>query len=201
MLTEVKIIFFIAIFMITYASDACAEIPSWYQGSLVLTTNEVKQGKISIQPAYDLVLFKSGEELMVYQAHKINALFYYDEKANINRKFISLEQHHTIALKSYRLFEIVLMGDVRVLRRIISATVDPKDDAGAYQYYLQHGEILLELHKFRNKLYPKLVSSSSILLNFIEMNKLNPSNAADIIRIVEFYNKTRNSMDVVASNL
>jgi hypothetical protein len=197
----VKIFFYIAVFFGAYANMASAESPSWYEGSLVLATNEVKQGKISIQPAYDLVLFKSKDEFMVYPAHRISSIFYYDQKANINRKFISLEQHHAFAPKRYQLFEIVLMGDVRVLRRIVSAAADPKDEAKAYQYYLQHKEILLELHMFRNKLYPKLVSSSSILSNFIETNRLNPSDAADIIRIVEFYNKNRNSMDVLASNL
>jgi hypothetical protein len=197
----VKILFSIAVFVVSYTNVFSAESLSWYEGSLVLATSEVKQGKISIQPAYDLILFKSDDEFMVYPAHRVSSIFYYDQKANINRKFISLEQHHAFASKSYRLFEIVLMGDVRVLRRIVSAMADFKDDARAYQYYLQHEEILLELHKFRSKLYPKLVSKSSILSNFIETNRLNPSDAADIIRIVEFYNKARNSMDVVASNL
>jgi hypothetical protein len=171
----------------------------WHEGSIVLKSKQVLQGKLFVEQAYDVVLFKGDSQIMVYPSHKISALFYHDATNNINRKFICIQQKNGIVMGDH-LFEIVLPGEIGVIRRIKSTLVDQRDDANAFNYFLKFGEELTEMHKFRNKIYPTITRITPTLPEFILQNKLNPNIPADIIQIIRYYNRERSKPEVMALN-
>jgi hypothetical protein len=186
----VKAFAFIFLFLFTFSVQASfSESPVWYEGSLVLKTNQVLKGQLSVQSTHDLILFKSDNKLMVYTADKINSFFFYDGASNINRKYISLEEKIN-AFTSNHLYEIVLNGEVKVVRKLIFPFSDPSDDGNSYNYFVLSDNELMTLNKFRTKVYPALLTRSETLSRFMEDNKLNPNHRADIIKIVDYYNKT-----------
>jgi hypothetical protein len=170
----------------------------WHNGVIVLRSDEILSGELAMHPAHDIVLFRQGEAVSVYPAHKIKSVYYYDATADINRKFITLQQS-SAAFPVHQLFEIVLLGEISVIRRVVSSTADPADDANGYRYYLQSGNDLIALHKFQTKLYPRLLQESGTLSGYIGENNLNPGLPADVIRIVAYYNRTRDANPVTAA--
>jgi hypothetical protein len=185
--------------MIGFSIAVNAETPEWFEGSVVLKSNTVLQGSLSIHPVYDMILFKSGNNpVAVYTADKIKSLYYYDKSSNINRKFVSVHQRVNSSTTNH-LYEIVVFGEIKVLKRIASGFADPSDEKNGYQYYVMLGDDLFPFLKFRSEVYPQLISDSQALSQYIRVQRLSPSHHADIIRIIDFYNKEVRSRSMLAS--
>jgi len=160
----------------------------WFEGSLVLPTCEVFVGKISLQPEFDLVLFEHGASRMVYPAHKIRSLYFYDYEKNFNRRFIVWKTDDGVR-SSYHLYEIIISGRVDVLRRKKDSSFSNQTDPLDFNYFVRCENELISLKKFRKKVYPQLRSQSdSRLESFIADNKLRTNQPDNAIRIIEYYN-------------
>ncbi len=169
----------------------------WHEGSFVLKTKEVLVGEISIEPEYDLILHRSNGKVDVYPAHKIQAVYFYDEESNINRKFISLKEAGLF--NHYQLLEIVLRGEVSVYRKQKSWTGNSPSDADGYHYFISQRDQLIDLLKFRSQVYPLLIEETgNMLTTFMDENKLNPNSSADAITIIGFYNSLKKEDQLLA---
>ncbi len=172
---------------------------AWHEGSVVLKTKEVLVGEISIEPNYDLILHRVKGKVEVYPAHKIHSLYFYDEEANINRKFISLKEAGLF--NHHQLLEIVLRGEISIYRKQKACTGNSPSDANDFCYYTYHHEQLIDLLKFRSQVYPQLIGSSGNRISiFINKNKLNPNSSADAIKIIEFYNRLEKDDQLLAKH-
>jgi hypothetical protein len=172
---------------------------NWHEGAVVMSTKQVITGKVAIEPRYDLVIFEAGTSRMVYPAHKVQSLYFYDKHNNVNRRFISIHDQSTAASK-HQLFEVVLLGKVTVLRHQKHDLVDPSE-ADDFTYYCRYGDVVLPLNKFTKKVYPHLMSlDDKRLERFISENHLKASNAANSIRIIEFYNRMTVADEAIAKH-
>jgi len=165
-----------------------AQHEGWFEGSLVLSTCEVLVGEILPQAEHDVVLFEKDNSRMVYPAHKIRSVYFYDRKKNINRKFISVKNDDGVR-SSHHLYEVVITGTVDVLRRkkqlAFSGQTEPLD----FNYFVRCNNELTPLKKFRRKVYPQLRSRSDARLeNFVASKKLRINTPDNAIRIIEYYN-------------
>jgi hypothetical protein len=177
----------------TYCQD-------WFEGSLVLSNCEVLVGEISVTPEYDLVLFSRDETRMVYPAHKIKSVFFYDVQTDINRKYISLKSDDGIR-SSYHLYEIVVAGDVDILRRKKSDGLSGQTDVIDFNYFIQYNSQLISLKKFKRKVYPQLkLRVPGQLEKFIALNQLCVNTPASAIRIIKYYNSLGESEGLLARN-
>lgn len=178
-------LFIILLSAIGYSTAAT----KWFRGVVVLQSLKVLSGQVAVHPVHDLVLFKTDEgELSVFPSNKITSVHYYDGEKNINRKFISLLEK-TASTKKFTLYEIVIHGDVSVLRR--PRFQDPRDEVASFDYFVRlKGNNLALLHQFRTKIFPELVRlSENRVSEYVSGSKLNPNKAADAIRIIEFFNR------------
>jgi hypothetical protein len=164
---------------------------------MVLSNGEVLTGKFSLEPLHDLVLFREGDERSIFPAHKIQSLNFYDYKANINRRYVSLKETNPFHNR-YQLFELVVSGEVSVLRR--QKTQGRRlSDALDFTYYTLCRDELLPLRKFNKQIYPLLSAAMCPLVeDFVRKNRLQPFRPDDSIRIIEFYNRCLKSTDVLA---
>jgi len=170
---------------------------NWYEGSVVLVSNKVLTGKISIEPIHDIILLQEGDLRTVYPAHKIQSLYFYDGTANINRRFISVKMEDERQAHC-ALFEIVLQGEVMLLRRQ-KIKAFSLSDALDFTYHVKLKKELVPLSKFNRKIYPQLVSLNDTRLeDFVSKNRLGAINDVNSIRIIEFYNSLIRSDDVIA---
>lgn len=172
----------------------------WFEGSLVLANNAVLVGEISLQSSHDLVVLQHGGSRMVYPAHQIKSVYFYDKPANINRRYISLKKEDDIR-RSYQLYEIVVSGKVSVLRRKKAGAFSNHTADLDYCYFTRHEDGLVPLAKFNRKVFPGLrARSDKRLESFISIHKLSGNCAANAIRIIEFYNELVVEEETLARN-
>jgi hypothetical protein len=169
---------------------------SWCKGSVTLANKEVLTGDISVDTQYDLILVRRGEITDVFPAHWIYSSRIYDSKKDINRRYVSLKD--PINPRLSKLFEIVISGEIFVLRREVSqfsATV--AHDALGFEYYVLFEDELIDLKQFNPKIFPKLKESEIAVASFIKQHHLNPNNEANAVQIIQYYNKHMASAEVV----
>ena len=188
---------FILIFLSSQAT--LAQSPVWYEGSLVLKTNEVVVGKLSVHPVHDIVLCKTEDALMVYTADKVQSFYFFDVQSNLNRKFISFQEKIN-AFTTHALYEVVLSGEIKVLRKLIADFADPDNHRDSYHYFVRLREEIISINKFRSKVYPHLISASGSLSRRINETGWNPNVHADIILIIDYYNREVRSKSILARN-
>jgi len=178
-----------------------AQALEWYQGCLVLANNEVLLGEIAIKPEHDLVIFQHGESRMVYPAHRIKSMYFHDASSDINRRYISLVTLRANGPPVYHLFEIVIKGEVTVVRRHKESLFSIHADALDFNYHILYKDELTPLRNFNKKIFPQLVSlSDKRLEEFILTNRLTAHHAVNTIRIIDFYNGLITTDESLARN-
>ena len=136
----------------------------------------------------------------VYPAHKIRSLYFYDRGSNINRRYLSLKEDHGVR-SSYHLYEIVVTGQVDVLRRKKMSAFSGHSSELDFNYFTRYNDELTALRKFKKKVFPQLRSEPVTRLeNFIAANKLRADLPPNAIRIIEFYNSLVKTAEPVARN-
>ena len=164
---------------------------TWHEGSLVLSDKQVLKGEIVVQGAFDLVLFREeGENFTIFPAHKLKSVSLYDEHADINRKYVT-RKVHSKGLFVYRMYEVVVHGEVEVLRRqIVKNHHGGLSDKYDFDYFVvaQHG--IVALNRFREDVYPWMMTVCPAELKaYRKQNHLNPNLRADAIQMILFFNK------------
>lgn len=181
--------------------NLCAQEVTWFEGSLVLSNTNVLIGEIAIEPDHDLILFQQNGSRMVYPAHRIKSLYFFDKAANINRRYVSLLQFDDDIHTRYKLYEIVVSGKVSVLRRKKANAFSIYADALDFNYFTQFNGVLTPLRKFNRKIFHQLLSHADKRLeDFISTNRLTANNALNAMRIIEFYNSLVKSDESLAKN-
>lgn len=170
---------------------------NWYEGSVVLATGRVVTGKISLDAFHGIMLLEQDTIRTVYPAHKIRSLYFYDTADNINRRFLSVKDRDLVRA-SWRFYEVVLQGEINVLRRQ-KLNGRKLADASDFTYHLQYNDEILGLRAFIKKVYPRLDAPfNERLKDFIRVNKLSANTLANAIRIIEFYDQIIRANDALA---
>lgn len=171
--------------------------PAWHEGSVVLKTNDVLAGKISIEPLYHLILFETDDIRTVYPAHRLQAVYFYDKSSNINRRFVSLGDRDPVR-QEYRLYEVVLQGEVTLLRKQKIKARYPSD-ALDFDYFILYEDEIVSLRKFNRRVYPSLQTHvGRNLEEYVVANHLRTTNDVNAIRIIEFYNRLMKADETIA---
>lgn len=188
------------IFTLTIAFNLFADDePTWYKGSIVLKSRQVLKGSLSVQTNHNVVLFKVGDEIAVYPAHKVQTVHYYDDEEDVNRKYIALQQ--TIGAQTmHRLFEVVVFGDVNVLRRQKILAYSIHYEVIDYDYFTwRNHEEIRPIKEFKRVVYPALLASNpEKIKGFVKQNRLSLKRTPHAIRIVEFYNEQNALQNTIA---
>ena len=189
-----KILFCLLLFNFQNLS---AQDLEWFEGSLVLVSDEVLVGKIAIEPAHDLIVVE-GEQRMVYPAHQIKSVYFYDSAADINRRYVSVRNDD--GRRRFHLYESVLSGKAAVLRRIKSNTFHQRTNVYDFEYFVRYDQEIVPIKQFQKKILPKLLSISDDRLDtYISQQRLTPQ-PISAIHIIEFFNSLVESTQRLAKN-
>lgn len=156
--------------------------------SLVLANREVLVGRISLERNYDLVLYQRNNSRMVYPAHQLLRVFY-DKADNINRRYISLKENDGTHSHNY-LYEVVVAGEVNVLRKVKPGAFSTHDGPLDYNYFIYYSNVMTPMGKFKRKIYPLLESRSGSHREILcRSTGLRPDLPKNAIEIIEYYNR------------
>ncbi len=187
---------FILLFLALLCLNVFAQtFEDWRTGVVVLGTNEVVTGSIYL-PGYETVFLSIDSVVKVFPAYRVKQVRFYDPEINVNRRFIVIQERNSYT-RLCKLYEVVLVGTIDVLRRAVETVpISSLKDQTAYEYFIRSEDILIPLSKFRHTLYDELVKNTIGLRIFVKANKLNPTTAADAIRIIQFSNKQEMTFSV-----
>src|SRR5688572_23521352 len=186
------------VLMTTFSFSSFGE--EWLKGSVVLKSKSVLRGEISVKHGYDVVFFRVSDQISVIPAFKIANLNIYDEELEAQRRFVSLNIG-VGAARSHQFFELLVDGEVSILRRQLTLWYSLHLDLTEYEYYVLYDEEILGLHKFRKKVYPALVTKSDgALESYVEANKLSPKTLEDIVDMSTYYNSYVTGKFQIAKN-
>ncbi|HEX5171806.1 MAG TPA: hypothetical protein VFW11_21655 [Cyclobacteriaceae bacterium] len=179
----------LALLLFFAGSSLYSKTLRWCEGVIVLNNSEVLAGDVVIEPSLDLVLFRSGEVRTFYPVSKINFVSLREEGVKYPRKFISLqcEEHGKTA---FRLYEVILDGDLSVIRRPNGGSLPGTDEVYGYDYFIMDKATIISLSEFRKKIYPVIENyySEKKLTRFLSKEQLNPWSLSDAIKIINIYN-------------
>lgn len=191
---------FVPIVLLLISATGFAQ-PTLYRGVAVLQDGTVFTGDVSIL-SYQLVCLGADNEQVILAPHKISQVRYYDSESNINRKFISIKTP-SIVTDVYILYEEVLYGAVSVVRKpssFYNASKLSLADHEAFDYFARtSSDKLISLKKFRSTLFPKFREElGERMENYISENHLDIYDTADVIQIIQYYNKAVAGQEVIA---
>lgn len=173
-------------------SVSLAEDPAFYEGIVVLENGDVLSGKL-LMPTFELVLVVSEEGRLAVPVHKIDQVRFYDHVANLNRRFGAFSDGTSWGNQKV-LFEIVLFGEIKVLRKPKSFFQDiSKMKHSDYQYYyVIENECIMKLDGSNRDLFVKMKSElGSNFAVFVRERGLYHNYTADAIQMIKFFNESR----------
>jgi hypothetical protein len=162
----------------------------WFGGSVVLKDGDVQTGYVTVEAKFDLVLLKNDlhGNIQVLPAHKVQSVFFYDSVNNINRRFIAIQLSQA-SYKPYRLYEVVIQGQVSLLRRQDTGNDTRLPGNDGFYYFVHMKSDFIPLKRFRTKVYPALLLTSlDGFPDYVHRNKLNPNSPSNAVRIIQCYN-------------
>jgi hypothetical protein len=170
----------------------------WNPGVVVLKSQKVIRGELSVRYDHEVVLFRVGREIMVFPAHKVQSFYIYDEEKESNRQFISLQI--SLGPATYhQFFEVILDGTVSVLRKQSAQWYSIHLDTIDFDYYVRSDDGVTSIQKFRREVFPEMEQSTAgALSTFVRKNKLRMYRLSDVLQIVDHYNQQQVSKDAIA---
>jgi hypothetical protein len=163
-----------------------AQVVPHYKGVIVDCDQTVIQSELAVEPALDVLLYKVDSTVSLMPAHKVKSFRYFDAEKNINRQFVSLRTEGV-----YHFYEIVIQGDVQVLRRLKKYASGWEADEGYdYDFFIFFAGKILPLSKFKPISFSALVNVyGERLIDFVEQNRLDLSKVASVFLVVKKCNQ------------
>ncbi|MDJ1501638.1 hypothetical protein [Xanthocytophaga agilis] len=175
---------------------------NWHQGELVLLNEQTVNGEFSYDAFTDLIQVKDERVVKVYSARQVRAFGYFDEKSNQMRRFLSLSYPVRRNRNQKAFFEIVLTGEMYLLRRLhnmrssnptqLNAMESDSpwyDKKNAYEYFVYANDHFIPISQFRRRIYPILMKEYKEQLEvFIKDKKLNIYTQRGKFMLINQYN-------------
>ena len=174
----------------TYANGK--SVP-WHDGVLVLKDHQVLVGEVVIEPAFDVILFRSEDHSSFCAIDKVDYVVYHDAVAGLNRKFLALQTENR-ARDAFQLYEVVIQGPLSVVRKPRGSYIPDLDDVNSFEYFVLNGEhSLVRVSRFNKDVYPTIEAyfTKAQLKSFLHQRKLDPQRLPDALRLIQHYNDWR----------
>lgn len=189
-----------------------SETHEWCTGIINLTNNEQIDASMWYDASTELIQVKTGNTIKVYSARQVQSFQYFDSQTNAVRQYES----HLYAVSHYRkarvFFEVVLSGQMQVLRRFKSwkmakAYTEAKrdqlwyDSNHVYDYLIHTQDTFVAFHHFKKVILPQLLSEyGDALQAFMKKHHLTVFSQRGQLLVINRYNVLKNA-EAVARNL
>lgn len=166
----------------------------------MLESEEIVTGTFYFDEKQDLLYQKRDSRKVSFPVFKLKSLHFYDEEENINRKFIKIKTDRSISKFPYQLYEVVVGGEMKVLRKRkpYDYPLDPgeeklskeKEEVYNYHYYVYRNGVIYPSNRFYKEVYPLLMNENlAVASELLESKDFNLRSLSSIIQFVEGYNQ------------
>ncbi|MDN5212449.1 hypothetical protein QQ020_10350 [Fulvivirgaceae bacterium BMA12] len=196
-------IFFILLIIFWLAGHAgLSRDLNWYEGTVIFVNQTQKTGELHLNMDLGLLLIKESNGIKTFPAFKVKYVELYDDKMAKMRSFISLPYKSSRFNQASNLFEVVLQGELFVLRRqqntfdmVLETNLTGKYpnpnpfDKEHYVYYLYDGFQLTKLRHLNKKRLSSLVEKYGIEVDsYAKRKRINYKDTFGRIQVIAYYN-------------
>lgn len=185
MLTRIRYFLLLLLFALTAKTSFCQSNPGWHQGSILLKSNEVLVGEMTVHLDFNTLVFRSASGVIVFPGYKVSSFRFYDSEPNINRQFVTLsdwQNHHSF-------YEFVIKGEVSIVRILDRWHSQEFNDVEDYTYFFLHDENLIPIRDFKAKILPDLLNERPDLNRWVKAERLDLNQRQTALLIVKEYNR------------
>lgn len=185
-----KILVFVTLTFLFATVTASGTEVTFHDGVVVLQNGEIISGKIAVT-SFQLALVEIADKRNVYAAHQVDKILFYDAGNNINRKFVSVESEIT---NGYSFYEKILVGEASVLRRpklsVWQTSKITVWDHEQFEYYVLWQERVIPVNQVKKTFFDTWDDMLNAELSaYVKNQHLSLYNTADVIHLVQHYNK------------
>lgn len=148
-----------------------------YDGVVVDSRGVVWVGKVTILRPFELFSLKADSVTEIFAAWRVKDLRYYDNVLGLSRRWITFPEKNSVV----KFYEVVLGGDILVVRRPHFYNRSLKNHADFSYYFVEYG-VLSPLRKFRKLLYHRLRPE-------VDDWSLNPNTPGDAMQYIQRHNQ------------
>ncbi len=174
---------------------------SWYEGTVIFKNDRQMVGEIHIDMDLGLLLIKDPGGIKSFPAFKVKYMEYFDEVLGRSRSFITVPNRALRFHRSANIFELVITGELKVLRKEIE-TYDGfkrnksvrmpefgKSGEEQFTYFLYDGNTLTKFNWLTKKRIATLVQKySSEVADYVKQYKMNLKDTISRIKVIAYYN-------------
>lgn len=173
----------------------------WHKGYAVLLKGDTVKGEIKYDLENNLIQVKTKKRLGTFSARKLLFFEFQDAISQNFRLFYALPYFTSASYSTPVLFEIMVEGPVSLLVRekLKTETINTSPYYPSMNYnrvVLDHDIYFLDLKggimKFsgkKNDAYKYFQRKEVMIRDYAKVNRLDPSELPDLIRITSYYNK------------
>ncbi len=191
--------------MLFVASIQLVQAQGWHAGLLILPNNEQLETNILFDASTDLIQVQTGTTIKVYSARQVLAFQYFDPHTNVVRHYESHLYARNHARKTRMFFEVVVAGEMKVLRRfkswkqarsVTASHTDQLwyDSNNTYDYLVYTQNKFIPIKNFKKVILPQLLQEYGDALNaFMKKQQLTVFSQRGRLMVINRYNVLKNA--------
>jgi len=202
-----KIFCLIGIFFVGLSVYAVRpQVKNWYKGELMMADHQVVKVDINYDAATDLLQVRDENTVKIYSARQVTSFGYFDAAHNTIRRFVSLVQPDKRNRFRRSFFEIVLTGEMYLLRRLRYTTSPATmqaaltemespwyDTKNRYEYFVYTDDRFIPMNQFRKAIFPRMMRMHEKELEaFMEERRLSIFTQQGQFMLINRYNVLQN---------
>ena len=195
------VLILLCIFCLRSNADSIKDL-TWHEGTVVFTNQTAVSADLHLDMELGLLLVRQSGSIRTFPAFKVKHVEFFDEKFGKPRSFISLPYKSSRFNQGANLFEVVLRGELIILRKEQSTfakkmeafmgnlnnNLNPYDD-GHYTYYLYDGVKLIKLRQLNKRKLASVVEKYVLEVNnYIKQRNIIFKDIYSRIKVVAYYN-------------
>jgi hypothetical protein len=180
--------------------NVCFSIdPEWNPGVVILDNNYTLEGDLSYDHKNGIIQCREAGKIKAFSSHKVTSFYYLDKGTNVLHRYIAIEQKTRENYRRKEFYEIVLEGELTLLRKRNKST-DPLRQGHTqssynlmhhilcYDYYVYHQEDLVAVNKFKKNVMPLMKEKKREVASYADQKNLKLYYLMDQISLLSYYN-------------
>lgn len=173
--------------------------PEWNPGVIVLEDEQVLEGDLKYDYKNGVIQCKEAGKIKAFSSHGVTSFYFINGSTNILQRFVSVEQKMGENYRRKEFFEIVLEGELTLLRQR-NKSADPVRKGHTpstdnmthhilcYDYYVFYQGEMVKINKFKKNVVPMMKDKKREIVNYADKKNLKLYYLMDQISLISYYN-------------
>lgn len=193
-------IFWSVVIICLFAGNFCfSGDPEWNPGVVMLEGEQVLEGELKYDHKNGVIQCREAGRIKAFSSHGVTSFYYLNKDTNILHRFISVEQETKENYRRKEFYEIVLEGELTLLRKRNKSTDPVRKGHNAsssslmhhilcYDYYVYRQGEMISVKKFKKNVLPLMKDKKREVVSYADKKNMKLYYLMDQISLISYYN-------------